>query len=679
MPRSSSALSTRPGSDVLDIKEVTVIGAGLMGHGIAEVFALSGLKVNIEDPYPEALDKAKKSIEKSIEKLVKSGKIKKEDAEKTISSISYFDNIPDAVKNSDLILEAVPEIIELKRKIFAELDKHCRPDAIITTNTSNIKISTIAEDMSRPENVVGMHFFNPPVLMKLVEVIKGERTSDAAFEQVYELTKKIGKTPIRVMKDSAGFVVNRINAPESLLFCLILDQNVASPAEVDVFAKGQGLPMGPYELMDYVGIDTVVHSMNYYAEELSRDYGKCRAFRDKMDKGELGLKTGKGFYDWKTGHADIPKADPTAKLELLDVLAVELNEAVKVIEEGISTPADIETGVALGMNRPFGPISVAKGLTNAEIKKKLQTLSEKFGTDVFAPAKSIAEGKLKEIISRETLVTAEKGKEPEKPVAKEVKEAEFITVERPGNKVAKLVISNTKNNLINSGVLEELEATLNDLWMDKEINVIVITGKGDVFSAGAQLTQYFPGGVDFMENARKGERIFRLLSEVPKITIAEMKGYVLGGGFELSLGCDIRVSTEETKIGFPEVTLGLIPGWGGSQRLSKLIGMSRALHYILTAERFTGRDAFEIGLVTKLFSKESIDEETMKFAEDLATRIAPVSAAVAKRLVNKGSEMSMDNGLEMESMAMGLLYGTDDLKEGISAFIGKRKPEFKGR
>lgn len=664
----------------MDVKEVTVIGAGLMGHGIAEVFALSGLKVNIEDPYPEALDKARKSIEKSMEKLVKSGKIKKEDAEKTIASISYFDNIQEAVKNSDLVLEAVPEIIELKRKVFSELDKYCRPDAIITTNTSNIRISTIAEDISRPEKVVGMHFFNPPVILKLVEVIKGEKTSDEAFEQVYELTKKIGKTPIKVMKDSAGFVVNRILAPEGLLFCLILDKNVASPAEVDVFAKGQGLPMGPYELMDYVGIDTAVHSMDYYAKELSEDYGKCRAFREKMEKGDLGLKTGKGFYDWKTGHAEIPHVEATTKLELLDVLAVELNEAVKVIEEGISTPADIETGVILGMNRPFGPISVAKGLTNAEIKKKLQTLSERFGTEVFAPAKSIAEGKLMEIISREAVVAPGK-KEPEKPAAsmKEPSKGKYITVEKPGNKVARLVLSNTKNNLINGEVLDELETILKDLWADKEINVIIVTGKGDVFSAGAQLTQFFASGFDFMENTRKGERVFRLLSEIPKITIAEMKGYVLGGGLELALGCDLRVSTGDAQIGFLEALRGLAPGWGGSQRMSKLIGMSRALHYILTAERFSGKEAFETGLATKLFKKEEIEAETMKFAEDLATRIAPIAAAVAKRLVNKGSEMSMDNGLEMESMALGLLYGTEDLREGISAFLEKRKPEFKGR
>jgi len=185
--------------------------------------------------------------------------------------------------------------------------------------------------------------------------------------------------------------------------------------------------------------------------------------------------------------------------------------------------------------------------------------------------------------------------------------------------------------------------------------------------------------MDFAEVSRNGARIIRMLSEIPKITIAEMKGYVLGAGLELSLNCDIRVATEDSTIGFPEVTLGLVPGWTGSQRLSKLVGMSRALHYILSGERFTGMEAFDMGLVSKLYSKGKVSEETVKFAEGLAKRVAPVSAALAKRLINKGSEVSTDNGLEMEAMAMGILFGTEDLKEGISAFLGKRQPEFKGK
>jgi len=209
--------------------------------------------------------------------------------------------------------------------------------------------------------------------------------------------------------------------------------------------------------------------------------------------------------------------------------------------------------------------------------------------------------------------------------------------------------------------------------------VILVTGKGENFSAGAQLNQLFQSGMDFTEMSRRGQRVFRLLSEVPKLTVAEMKGYVLGGGFELSLACDMRLSTEEAQIGFPELTLGLLPGWGGTQRLSRLIGLSRATQLVLTSERISGRQAYEWGLVSKLITKERADDEAVTYAAELATRVAPVAAALAKRLLNKGSEIPMDNGLEWEATAMGLLYGTEDLREGISAFLQKRKAEFKGR
>lgn len=666
----------------LEIKEVTVVGSGLMGHGIAEVVALAGFRVNLEDAFPEALEKAKASIKNSLGRMVKSGKLTQENADRVFAGMNFTTDLKGAVSSSDMIIEAVPEIPDLKVKLLKEISQYCRPDAIIASNTSNIRISTLAQEVSNPQRLLGLHFFNPPVILKLVEVIKSEKTSDEVFEQTYQFSMKLGKTPIKVLKDTPGFVVNRITAPESLLFCQILEKGLAKPEEIDAFSKAQGLPMGVYELMDYVGIDTVVHSLNYYRDALDREFGKCTYFNQFMERKELGLKSGKGFYIWENGKAQIPSAAPSTVVDLMDVLVLDINEAAKLIEEGVAEPADIETGVKLGMNRPFGPISVAEGLTNAEIKRKLQKLSEKFDTKIFYPTKSIEEGKLRELLSgkprkpQETQ-SPEKGKEP---VPAHVGEGEPVSLKRDvEKKVAYLTLSNTRNNLINSDVLEGLERHLKALWNDKEINVIVVRGEGKNFSAGAQLTQFFSGPMDFAENARLGERAFRLLSEVPKITIAEMKGHVLGGGFELSTWCDIRVATPDAIIGFPEVTLGLVPGWGGSQRLAKLLGMSRAAYLIMTGERFDGKYAHEIGLVSRLFSPETIEGETDRMAQDLAVRIAPVSAAMAKKLIYKGSEISADNGLEMESIAMGLLYGTEDLKEGISAFLQKRKPDYKGR
>lgn len=660
----------------MDFRKATVVGAGIMGHGIAEVIALSGIRVSIEDAYPSALEKAKESISSSLDRLVKSGKLTPEKKNETLSMISFHSDLKESLKESDIVIEAVPEIPELKQQLIADISKIVGKDTIIGSNTSNILIGEISKNATHPENVVGIHFFNPPVVLKLVEVIRSEKTSAKVFDAAYEFVKKLGKVPIRVMKDTPGFVVNRINAPESLLFGLIVQRNMARPSEVDAFVKAQGLPMGPYELMDYVGIDTMAHSLDYYSKALHPDYGKCTIFSEMVKKNLLGMKTGQGFYKWEGGHAKIDAAQPSNVIDLLDVLSLEINEAVKLIENGVASPDDIETGVKLGMNRPFGPISVSQGLTNAEIKAKLKKLSEKFGVEVFYPAGPIDEGRLREALSGIRNVARENS--PTKAEStQEGSGSVKVSVNRE-KRIARIVISNTRNNLLNVDVIRGLENAMRSLWDNKEVNVIVVSGEGSTFSAGAQLTQFFSGPMDFSQNSRFGERTFRLFSEIPKLTIAQISGYALGGGFELSSWCDLRISTPDAQFGLPEVTLGLVPGWGGSQRLAKLIGISRAMQIILSGERFSGEYMEKIGFVWKTFPAETITAEVDRIAEDLAARLAPVSVGIAKSLINKGSDVPADVGLEMESIAMGLLYGTDDLKEGISAFLQKRKPEYKG-
>lgn len=666
----------------MEIKNIAVIGSGEMGHGIAEVFAIKGYSVNLEDISEEILKKAKDQIFESLKKLEEKGKLGKEKAEDVLSRINFTTNFQDAVKDADLVIEAVPEKEDLKKKIFADLEKYTRNDAILTSNTSNIRITDIAKDLKYKDRVAGLHFFNPPVMMKLVEVIKGEETSENTINILMDIVKKIDKTPVRVNKDSPGFIVNRINAPDMLFFCLLIENNVATPEEIDAFAKMQGLPMGPYELIDYVGIDVVYHSMEYYARTLNPDYAKCNVYKDLYSKGYLGKKTGRGFYDWSQGRPKIDTNKATDKVSLLDLFAIEINEAVKLIEEDVANPEDIETAVKLGLNRPFGPISVAKSLTNAEVKEKLEELANRFKNSVFEPAETIKQGKMRDAI--DGLLKKEKKKETTgisiaqvKEETKSKQEYSTIILEKYPFKVAKIILNRPKNNTITGELLDELENAIRSLWNDPEVNVIVIAGSGERFSAGAELSQYFPSSFSFLEFSRKGERVFRLLSEIPKITIASIKGVALGGGFELAISCDLRVSSPDAQLGFPEVTLGLIPAWGGSNRLAKLIGISRAMDLIITGRRINGKDAYEWGIVNRL--SDNPDEESMNLAKSIAENSAPISAALAKRIINKGTEVPMDVGLEMESIAAGLVFSTEDLKEGISSFLQKKKPEYKGR
>ena len=662
-----------------EIKRVAVIGAGEMGHGIAELFAINGYEVALMDKFPEALESAKGKISQSLEKFVGRGKLTKAQSDAAYSRITFEGDMTKAVSRADLVVEAVPEIPELKKSVLKEAGQAAPSGAILASNTSNIRISELAEGTPGPERVVGMHFFNPPVLMKLVEVVPGSRTNPAVLDAVASVCTKLGRTPIKVLKDSPGFIVDRINAAETLFFCLVLDRGIAAPEEVDSYVKSQGLPMGPYELMDFVGVDIASASLSYFSKALSPEYGRGLTFARMVDEKRLGKKTGKGFYDWSTGKAEIPKAPPTDKISVLDIFSIDINEAIKLIEEGVARPEDVEKGVCLGMGRPFGPITVAKGLSNSEVKSKLEELAAKFECKVFAPAKSILEGKMLEVIESKPGAEAQPAGPPGGKPEKERGVAEPIFVEKLGGRVAKIVINRPKLNLLNAEVLDGLDRILTELWNDSEVVVVVLTGTGGVFSAGADLSQFFNSAAGFVEFSRRGGRIFKRITEFPKLTVAVVKGYALGGGLELAMACDLRLATEDAGLGLPEVTRGLLPGWSGTQRMARLIGLSRASALGLTGERISGKQAYEIGLVNRLVPAGDPDEYALQYCRELASVIAPVALGLAKRLINKGTEVPSDVGLEMEALSYGVLFGTEDLKEGISAFLGKRKPEYKGK
>jgi enoyl-CoA hydratase/3-hydroxyacyl-CoA dehydrogenase len=662
----------------MEIRRVAVIGAGDMGHGIAELFAVSGFDVTLVDKFPQALEKGRERIAASLGKMVEKGKLPRDQADAASSRLTYSGETGRSVAQADLVVEAVPESLELKKAVFRELSGSAPRGAVLASNTSNIRISDLAEAATGPERVVGLHFFNPPMVMKLVEVIPGRKTDPAIEQQAIDLCGKIGRTAVKVAKDSPGFIVNRINAADTLFFCLVLDRGVASPPEVDTYARGQGLPMGPYELIDFVGVDIAADSLAYFAQALSPEYGKGKTFAGMAKAGLLGKKTGKGFYDWSTGRAEIPKTPATEKVSIMDIFALEINETVKLIEEGVATPDDVETSVTLGMNRPFGPVAVAKDLSNAEVKAKLEELASKYDCEVFAPARSIREGKLRDAI--EGRVGPKEPGPPAKQEARPVdKTSGVIRLEKLGGGVSRIVLNRPRVNTINAEVLDGLDNMITELSGDQATRVVLVTGEGDVFSTGADLSQYFSNAVAFMEFARRGARVFRRLAEMPKLTIAVLKGYALGGGLELALSCDLRLATEDVEIGFPELGIGLVPAWSGSQRLPKLLGISKASALILTSERINGRRAFELGLVSRLLTGGDPDEQAREYATQLAASQAPVAVVLAKRLIGKGAEASLDDGLEMEGMAAGVIFGSEDLREGISAFLGKRKPEFKGK
>ena len=378
-----------------DVKKIAVIGAGDMGHGIAACALLGGYTVVLRDIKQEFVERGINGIKMSLGKFKDKGKISTETHDDAISRLIPMVDLADAVKDADFIIEAVPEIMELKKSVFAELDNFAPKHAILASNTSNISISEIGAATKRPDKVIGYHFFNPAVLMKLVEVTKGSHSSDESIKLGYDLAKKMGKAPVIVKKDSPGFIFNRVNQPGGVLLSKILEAGSPTPEEFDAIFKDV-MPMGPFELFDYVGIDTVCHGMEYLAEVCSPDYKPSDAMQAYVKSGNLGKKTGRGFYDWSKGRPVIDPSKATAEYDITHLLALQVNEACKIIEEGVcDDPREIDLAMANGGGSPVGPFAQAKEIGYEIIIEKLEELHSKFKLEIFKPTQAFLEGNIK--------------------------------------------------------------------------------------------------------------------------------------------------------------------------------------------------------------------------------------------------------------------------------------------
>ncbi|MHA1371317.1 MAG: 3-hydroxyacyl-CoA dehydrogenase NAD-binding domain-containing protein [Promethearchaeota archaeon] len=371
-----------------DITSILVIGAGDMGHGIAEVFAMNGWansKVFLKDVKSEILNQAIQRIRESLFKLVNKKRIEKNQVDQIINRIMPILDYNDSARLSQIAIEAVPEIMDLKKKVFEELDSLLDPRAIIATNTSNMSITDLASVTKRPENVVGMHFFNPVVVMKTVEIVRGKNTSDETMQLASKIVERIGKIAIQVEKDVPGFVVNRILAAANVLLNKVVELGIARPNQVDALARKMAQPMGPFELMDYVGLDVVKHSANYFHERLGDDFKAPQWLVELVERGHLGKKTGRGIYDWSNGRPNIDLNDFTDQISMLDLIVVQINEASKLIEQGVvRDPDDIELAIINGTGNKSGIFGILKSDRQMVIDR-LSELAERFGVKIFKP------------------------------------------------------------------------------------------------------------------------------------------------------------------------------------------------------------------------------------------------------------------------------------------------------
>ncbi len=298
------------------MKNIAVIGAGTMGNGIAHVFAMKGFEVALIDISKDSLQKAVATIGKNLDRMVKKERITEEEKKNTLSRISTFTTAKDALPNADLVVEAATENVNLKLKIFKEMDDYAPAHAILATNTSSISITKIAAVTSRPTQVIGMHFMNPVPVMKLVEVIRGYATSDEVTDSIMELSRKLGKVPVEV-NDYPGFVANRILMPMINEAIYTLYESVAGVEEIDtVMRLGMAHPMGPLQLADFIGLDVCLSILHVLNDGFGNPkYAPCPLLVNMVTAGKLGRKSGEGFYQYTAGSKELVVAPSFAKGE----------------------------------------------------------------------------------------------------------------------------------------------------------------------------------------------------------------------------------------------------------------------------------------------------------------------------------------------------------------------------
>lgn len=280
----------------MEVKQIGVIGAGIMGHGIAQVSATTGFKVVLRDVEERFLKNAMANMEKSLGRMVKAGKIAQEEVRKILGRIQTTTDLNTAVQGADLVIEAAPETLELKKSIFRDLDNFCKAEAILGTNTSNFSITAIAAVTKRPQKVIGLHYFNPPAMMKLIEIVRGMETSEETLQVALDFARKSGKETV-VCKDSQGFITSRMINLWMVEAERILEEGIATKEDIDkACCLAFNHPMGPFELSDFSGLDTKLYVSDALTQSFGERFRSTQSVRNLVAAGHLGRKSGKGWY-----------------------------------------------------------------------------------------------------------------------------------------------------------------------------------------------------------------------------------------------------------------------------------------------------------------------------------------------------------------------------------------------
>jgi enoyl-CoA hydratase/3-hydroxyacyl-CoA dehydrogenase len=663
--------------------KAAVVGAGTMGGQIAQTIAAAGIPVvlkDIDDALVQAgLDEARNVTQGQVGKLVERGKITAEQGEAQIAEIlARIDGTTSyaGFGEVDLVIEAVPERMEIKQSVFAELDAATPGHAILASNTSSLSITEIGEATLRPEKVIGFHYFYPASIMPLIEIVEGEETSAETVAAAITFAQAIRKQPITCV-EVPGFVVNRILNSGISEVWREQEEKGLSIKQIDEGVGAAGVvPVGPYYLVNLLGLDTVLH----VAEHLVESYGEERFYVPKsMQKlvanGKLGAKTGgDGFYD-PQGEPNVPGDNEPDVAELVELLSLKtFLEACLVLEEGVATHRDIDFGMMAGAGLDprrglLPPFMKADSEGLDTVLERMESAQERYGERFTPPTilrRLVAQGRLGQKSGQGFYAY---------PQADVEQPAEVVKLETRADGVAIAWLANGQMNSISPQMVEDLQKVWSKVKGSDVRALVIASSNPFLYCAGADIKAFTTmdesSGAALIDGAHA---LFREFESNGIVTIAAVNGLAFGGGCELAMACDVRIAARSAIFGQPEIKLGIIPGFGGTQRLPRLVGENKALEMNLVGDPILADEAFELGLANRLVEDHELFDTALQWARKLAGQ-APLAVAQIKRVSAAGD---IDEGIEAEKRAFAETFTSADAREGIAAFLGKRAPHFTG-
>jgi enoyl-CoA hydratase/3-hydroxyacyl-CoA dehydrogenase len=671
-----------------------------MGSGIAQKSAQELYDVQMVDREAQWVERGQKIIADFLAEAIERRIFRPAEVDAIKSRVRSVVGTENVDPTTDLVIEAVFEDFDVKTAVFATLDEVCDEHTILASNTSSLSVNELAEATRRPDRFVGLHFFFHPAKNRLIEIIPAESTSAATLSAVEQYCKTMGKVVI-VCKDRPGFVVNRFFVPWLNEACLLLDEGVGTMAQIDAVARDAfRIGLGPFALMNLTGPTIALHATDYLAEQLDTvRYTGAASLRELVSSGEM----------WQIGD-ETESGEEASRVIRERLLGQVFAVSAQIVEEDICSKEDVDRGAKVGLRWASGPFELANRLGVGEAVRMAEAYSDLAGFELpewFANLSAPMQFSLVDVVVEDGVAT--------------------VRLNRP-----------EAMNALNETLVAQLGAALDELNAREDVSTIILEGAGKAFVAGADV-KFFVDKIradaisDIYDFTAFGHEVLGKLENSDKITIALTTGLALGGGLELALACDYRIGTRRTQFRFPETSIGIYPGLGGTQRTPRICGIEAARFAILAGNFLDAGSAAALGLLTHLVEvsdvASTVDElvesgkptdkypaaptdsthPTAAFAlafysnENMATlaagecpegfdaadkmvsrqlkslsRTAPIALALASELLDGAVETGadLDAGLALELAGLTELFGTADALEGLSALIENRRPTY---